>query len=355
MGRGAVGPQRLQRQTDLVSGPRRDVLDPDALRGRRRRSERHDGGERQAEQRNELSHDDPQFGVGDEPRFDVPRTSGPSVTPEFETAWIAVQPRLEAALRRWGADADTAADVGQDVAERAWRSGVLFDSPDDLLRWSYTVGRNLLTDQRRRRARQPEPLAAWATPSAEDEAISTLEVRRLVASFGALSDRDRRAILPSSAALDGAERVRRHRARARFAKLIAAFAAVPHGSLRWVRQPVAVAVVAPVTIAALAVWMRPPHEVRERGRGTVVSMVPRGGWAKPPSGVRAPALATDGQATPSRDAAPPPPNLPWPRQRIDVPVPTGERPALRTDEKAGHRPVFCMRNGPVVGTWCTPL
>lgn len=287
------------------------------------------------------------------------RIGTPAVTPDFQITWREIEPALHASIRRWGIDAHAAADLTQDVAERAWRHSVEFTDAGDLLRWCRVVARNLIVDRYRRSGREVLATAdAGTSESAEDVAVSQLEVERLVAAFSRLPASEQQAILSRSALPDtSAERVRRHRARARFARAIAAASAVAAwlgaATRRW-RTPAVVAA-APSLVLVVALSGAIPFgddapgpdvpivrdQAPPRAAATVVAPTRAAGAGARARAIHAPAAA--------------PRAVPLPERHIVVPLPSGDAQSVRTYHDPAPRRAFCIQDQPVVGTFCTPF
>ncbi|MEA3056632.1 MAG: Sigma-70 region 2, partial [Actinomycetota bacterium] len=320
-------------------GPAGGSADLDAVVGERRPGGEPDRRAEHGDEERDPSHDDPLVSSGRR-SHQVSRTSEPRVTPDFQATWREIEPVLQAAIRRWGIDAHAAADLAQDVAERAWRRGVGFDDAGDLLRWCRVVARNLIVDRYRRSGREVLSAAdTGCSESAEDVVVSRLEVEQLVAAFSRLQASEQQAIMGrTSSPATPAERVRRHRARERFARAIAAASAVAGwlGVRRW-RAPAAAIAVTPSLIFVIALSGANPfgssgsRPLSSQGVHRAASAATRVVDAQ---------REHDVPRRPTPRGAVVGPRV-LPERRVDVPLPTGERQSVRTYHVPADEPTVC--------------
>ena len=337
--------------------PARGGAGLDAVVGERRAGGEPDGASEHGQEEHDPSHVDPLVS-GRRRSHEVSRSGGRVVTPDFQATWREIEPVLRATIRRWGIDPHAAADLSQDVAERAWRRSIEFTDSGDLLRWCRVVARNLIVDRYRRSGREILSAAdAVCTESAEDVVVSRLEVERLVAAFSRLPASEQQAIvgrtdLPATSA----ERVRRHRARERFARAIAAASAIAAwiaaAARRW-RAPAAAAAVVPTLIVALALsgvlpFNHTTDDAPPPADGGVAA-------ARLADAVADPSGGALGQVAPRGTSQQPAAALPLPARRVDVPLPNGGTETVRTYHVPVDEPTLCLFDQPLVGTICTPL
>jgi DNA-directed RNA polymerase specialized sigma24 family protein len=142
----------------------------------------------------------------------------------FGEVWPQVSGRLHRTLVRRGTPSDEADDLVQDTAVRALQTGVVFDSAEDLFRWSLVVARRMAIDAHRHQQFVVDiDLTDRASPDLVDRQVEARIVFEAVAvAIRQLSAADRRALLQvvdDEAAVDRRDAVRmnvqRHRARAR--------------------------------------------------------------------------------------------------------------------------------------------
>ncbi len=145
----------------------------------------------------------------------------------MERAWGEVSRAVYAALRRRGANHETAEDIVQDTAFRLLTKGARYDDSDGLARFAHHVAHDLWIDDVRKRSRRVALDATLPTQQHTDEAV--LVEDRIVAlqAWRQLSERDQLALTatPSENA-DPQGYVRKHRARRRLVQLLAAMSAV---------------------------------------------------------------------------------------------------------------------------------
>jgi DNA-directed RNA polymerase specialized sigma24 family protein len=333
------------------------VADLDAVVGERRSGRQPDASGEHGHEEHDPSHEDPLVSGGRR-SHPVSRSSTAGVTPDFQTTWREIEPALRGDIRRWGIDAHAAADLAQDVAERAWRRSVEFADAGDLLRRCRVVGRNLIVDRYRRSGHEVLSAAdAGSSESAEDVVVSRLEVERLVAAFSRLPASEQQAIVGhTESPATSAERVRRHRARERFARAIAAASAIAAwlgAAIRRLRAPAAAVAVTPALIVFIALFGLSPFgreseraELKDGSESTALhvatSSVPRSGDDHGPRAAR--------PRAPKGDAS----GVPLPERSLKVPLPAGETTTVRTYHVPADEPTVCLAS-PLIGRTCTPF
>ena len=186
------------------------------------------------------------------------RTTSAGVTHELTDIWPEVRARLLGYLSARGISPANADDIVQDVAERVISHRVCFVDADDLLRWCFPVARHASVDQHRRSARLVSTHCVVDRATDDDLADTVgakLRLRRVVDGWSKLSSSERQALVDAAQdagpVLDGATRVRRHRARKRLLELVGP-AAVLGFAIRAVRRfgRTGAAVIAPAAVAA---------------------------------------------------------------------------------------------------------
>ena len=100
-------------------------------------------------------------------------------------------------LRLVGNDRARAEDVVQETMLRAWRHRAVLESPPPAVRaWLYTVARNIVTDEwRRRRTHQETPVADVPEGDARDDVSDQLLLSWVVAEAVTRLSPDHRAVL----------------------------------------------------------------------------------------------------------------------------------------------------------------
>ena len=231
------------------------------------------------------------------------RTRSAAVTPELTEIWPQVRTRLVGYLVARGVSSSDADDVVQDVAERLIRHRIDFIDADDLLRWCVPVARHASIDRHRRGARLVSVHALAEQPCADDLAETVgarMRVRRVVDGLAKLSHADRETLVDAlhenGTAMDGATRVRRHRARKRLLELVGP-AAVATAVVRAIRRfgRTGAAVVAPAAVAASFLISSGSGAV---GAPTVAAMPPGQSPAAIAAHVPAPTTGTARRALP---------------------------------------------------------
>ena len=341
-------------------GDRVTLRDRGHLRGERgpRCHERHDGGDER-----EQSQDHAKLlGLGvlwdasvvPDARAATPgtRTTSAGVTPELTEIWPQVRPRLLAYLQAHGISPANADDVVQDVAERVIRHNVDFADADDLLRWCLPVARHASIDQHRRTTRLVPIHSVPDSAEAEDltEAVGAkLRLRRVIDGLAKLSHADRQTLVEAALddavpALDGATRVRRHRARKRLLELVGP-AAIAAWAIRAVRRfgRTGAAIVTPAAVAASFVIAAGGGTV---AAPTIVAMPPdhsRVASQTHPSAVEQRSIRT--ARTPARPAVMPAPTVARPKPNPPVRIyGHGRRPQ--------DRGIVCVTSVPGVTDVC---
>ncbi|MDQ1432079.1 MAG: hypothetical protein QOF40_2681 [Actinomycetota bacterium] len=142
-----------------------------------------------------------------------------------------MQRRLVGLLIRRGTSRETAEDVGQEVAIRAYRAMPAFTSADELVWWCSTVARRLVIDEHRRSSRLSLVAAVAEGTSPSDGVAGDYErkelVRAVLAEFERLPEEQKLAFASrGSRAEPSTIDVRRHRARRRLLAVVEAFGAV---------------------------------------------------------------------------------------------------------------------------------
>lgn len=352
---------------------RRDVLGGDAVlrSGRRRRQQGNEHEREQGQAEGEGSCHGADL-LDDLPgRPDFPRRGPAAVTEDLSSAWPAARRELLGTLRRRGVSAEEANDIVQDVAERALRSRVAFDGHDSLMRWCHVVARNLTIDNSRRRRHLssvdvPDVQEAIGVEDWVDARLTAATVREAAAQ---LSAADRVALFGENAgAATVAERVRRHRARARLAAMIAGVGAVlgwlgrSMRKLARLNQEVALALGPTIALAVLVVPHGSSHDSQARERH-----VP-GQWPQLEASIDVDARAKPDHlnafVTSSHPVVEPsdrPPRRPrsdalWrPHERVVIDPPVSEPTSIRTHDVEGNPATYCVWDAPVLGDWCTPI
>ena len=125
------------------------------------------------------------------------------MTVDPEALFVANQQRLFRYFRRAVGHADAARDLTQDVFLRVIRAAVPVASDVELRGWLFAIARNLALDHYRKRARQPEPVAAVEASRLASQDVDVAVNQALAA----LSDLDRDVFLMREVAGLGYEEI----------------------------------------------------------------------------------------------------------------------------------------------------